>query len=257
MPAFDLPKNRFKAALAARERAQIGLWLSLGSAAATEMMADAGFDFIVVDGEHSPLDIDLIHAQIARAQLGDTPIVVRPPANEPAMIKQICDAGAQTLIVPMVDDAEQAEAAVAAAHYPPRGIRGVAGGVRASRYGRIPDYLRRANDEICVVVQIETERAVNNIDEIAAVPGVDALFIGPADLSASMGCLGRMTDPDMEKFIAETLGAIRLAGKPAGILSFDPEVAQRYLGYGADMLVAASDATLLMGAAEARRKMFE
>lgn len=257
MPAFDLPKNRFKAALRAAERPQLGLWLALGSTTATEILADAGYDYLVIDGEHAPLDIDLIRAQLVAGAAGDTPMIVRPPVNEPWIIKQICDAGAQTLIVPMVDTPEQAEAAVAAAHYPPRGIRGAAGGVRAARYGRIPDYLRKANAEICVIPQIETVEAVRNIPAIAAVEGVDALFIGPSDLSASAGHLGRPTCPEMEEIIRQALSDIRAAGRPAAILSYNPDTARRYLDWGADMVAVGSDGALLMRAAAELKKGFD
>lgn len=256
MTAFDLPVNRFKSALAARERPQLGLWLSMGSATATEVLADAGYDFLVIDGEHAPLDIDLIHRQIAAAELGGTPVAVRPPVNEAWIIKQICDAGAQTLVIPMVDTAEQAEAAVAAAHFPPRGVRGAAGAVRAARYGRVRDYLQQANREVCVIAQIESPEAVRNIPTIAAVEGVDALFIGPSDLSAAMGHVGEPTHEDVESTIREAIAAIHAAGRPAGILSYDPETARRYLGHGADMIAVGSDGVLLMRAAAQLRERF-
>lgn len=257
MPAFDLPKNRFKAALTARERCQVGLWLSLGNAPAAEILADAGYDWLVIDGEHSPLDIDLIRELLTATEWGDTPVIVRTPINEAWVIKMICDAGAQTFVVPMVDTPEQADAAVQAVRYPPRGIRGAAGGARAARYGRIPGYLTKADAEMCLIAQVETPLSISNIPAIAEVEGVDALFIGPSDLSANMGFLGQPTHPEVEEAIKNAIAAIHDAGKPAGILSYDPVTAQRYAGYGADMLAVASDASLLLKAAADLRKTFD
>lgn len=256
MPDFSVPVNRLKADLLARSRKMTGLWLALGSEPATEILADAGFDFVCVDGEHAPLDQDLIRRQLSAAELGSTSIVARPPVNEAWVIKQMLDSGAQTLIIPMVDTAEQAEAAVAACLYPPLGIRGAAGAVRAARYGRIRDYLTAANPEICIIPQVETQLAVDNIEAICAVPGVDAIFIGPSDLSASMGFTGKSTAPEVDAVIKESIARIHACGKPVVTLSFDVTVAKRYFEFGADMVAVGSDSSLLMRAAAELRKTF-
>ena len=251
MTDFALPRNAFKAALAAREKPVLGLWLGLGSTSATELLADAGYDFLCVDGEHSPLSIEGMRSQIAAAERGASSVVARPPVNEDWVIKQLLDAGAQSLIVPMVDTAEQAEAAVRAAKYPPEGIRGAAGVVRAARYGKIPGYLTAANAEICVVPQVETVTAMENIEAICAVEGVDAVFIGPADLSASMGLTGQLDAPELHAAVKDCIERIHAAGKPACTLAFDPAAVARYLDYGADMVAIGSDITLLSAGAGA------
>lgn len=256
MPDFSVPKNRLKADLLARDRKLTGLWLALGSEPATEICADAGFDFVCVDGEHAPLDQDLVRRQLSAAELGSTAIVARPPVNEAWVIKQMLDSGAQTLIIPMVDTPEQAEAAVSACLYPPQGTRGAAGAVRAARYGRIRDYLTAANPEICIIPQVETMLAVDNIEAICAVPGVDAIFIGPSDLSASMGFTGRSTAPEVEEVIKTSIARIHACGKPVATLSFDVATAKRYMDYGAEMVAVGSDSTLLLKAAAELRRAF-
>lgn len=241
MPA---PTNTFKAALKASDAVQLGIWLSLASEGNAEVLAGAGADFVVVDGEHAPNDLDLVRRQLTAAQ-GARNLLARPPVNETWMIKQFMDAGAQTLIVPMVDTPEQAEAAARAMRFPPEGNRGVAGASRAAGYGRTSEYLTTANDQACCIVQIESPEAVANLEAIAAVPGVDGLFIGPADLSATHGHLGRITSPEMEHLIRETLGRINATGKASAILSFDPATAMRYADWGAKAVVVASDTSLL------------
>lgn len=254
--AFTLPVNRFKAALMAREKPITGLWLSMGSTAGTEILSDAGFDFVVIDGEHGPLTIDAVQTQLRAAEQGGSAIAARVPVNETWIIKQYMDVGAQTLVVPMIDTPAQAEAAARAMRYPPEGNRGAAAGVRAARYGRVPDYLNVANAEACLIAQVETAEALENLEAIAAVPGVDALFIGPSDLSASMGFTGRSTSPEMEKVIEDAIRRIKACGKPACTLSFDPETAKRYLSWGADMVAVGSDSGLLARAAAGLRKQF-
>ncbi|MDF2233399.1 HpcH/HpaI aldolase/citrate lyase family protein [Albimonas sp. CAU 1670] len=251
MTEFSLPRNAFKAKLAARKDPVLGLWLMLGADASTELLADAGFDYVLIDGEHAPLDIDLMRRQIAAAERGASSVVARPPVNEAWVLKQLLDAGAQSFIIPMVDTAEQAEAAVQACHYPPRGIRGAAGVVRAARYGRIPGYLTKANAEICVVPQVETLTAVENIEAICAVDGVDAIFIGPSDLSASMGFTGQPGAPEVDEVIRSSIARIHACGKPACTLGFDEATVAKYLEMGADMVAVGSDVTLLLRGAAA------
>src|SRR5882672_748543 len=182
----DLPQNKFKRALAAKQT-QIGLWMSLTSPFATEVVAGAGFDWILLDMEHSANDLPEIVHHLRAAQGGTAEPIVRVPWNEPVMVKRVLDVGAQSLLFPFVQSADEARRAVAATRYPPNGIRGVAGLTRANRYGRVKDYAKRAADELCVLVQVETQQALGEIEAIAAIDGVDGLFIGPADLSASMG----------------------------------------------------------------------
>src|SRR5215204_2417895 len=181
---MDFPVNKFKQRLRAGEQ-QVGLWSSLSSAAATEVLGDSGFDWILIDTEHAPNETPMVADQLRAASMGSASPVVRPAWNDQVILKRLLDVGVQTLLVPFVQSAEEAARAVAATRYPPRGIRGVASVHRANRYGRAPDYFARADDEMCVMVQLETRVAVDALEEIAAVEGVDAVFIGPSDLSAS------------------------------------------------------------------------
>lgn len=249
------PVNGFKRRLAGEGGTLHGFWLSLASEGTAELLAGSGADFVVVDGEHAPNDLDLMRRGLMAAELGaargETQIVARSPINEAWVIKQLMDAGARSLIVPMVDTPEQAEAAARAMRFPPEGNRGVAGGTRASGYGRIPDYLTTANAQACCIVQIESRTAVDNLEAIAAVEGVDGLFIGPNDLSASYGFLGATESPEMESRIEEVIGRINAAGKASCILAFNPATALRYRGYGARMVVVGSDTTLLTAGAGA------
>src|SRR5258707_9102225 len=213
----ELPTNNFKRALAAG-KPQIGLWLSMTSAVATEVVAGAGFDWVLVDMEHSANDLVDVVAHLRAAVGGSAEPVVRVPWNEPVLVKRVLDAGARSLLFPFVQSAEEARRAVAATRYPPKGIRGVAGTTRANRYGRVKDYAKRVEDELCVLVQVETRQAVDEIEAIAAIDGVDGLFIGPADLSASMGHLGNWQRPEIWQAIIRAGERIRKVGKPAGFL---------------------------------------
>src|SRR5215207_1462733 len=186
---MEFPVNKFKAALKAR-RPQVGLWSSLSSAAATEILGDSGFDWILIDTEHAPNETPMVADQLRAASLGTASPVVRPAWNDQVILKRLLDVGVQTLLVPFIQSAEEAARAVAATRYPPRGIRGVASVHRSNRYGRTPDYFKRSDDEMCVLVQLETRVAVDALEEIATVEGVDGVFIGPSDLAASLGYLG-------------------------------------------------------------------
>lgn len=241
MPA---PRNPFKAGLGG-ERAMIGFWLSLASPYTAEIAGGAGFDWVLLDGEHGPNDIPLLLAQLqALAALPVAP-VVRVPVGETWMIKQVLDLGAQSVLVPMVDTAEQARGLVKAMNYPPKGVRGVGAAVaRASAFNRIPDYLTTANDEICLIVQAESRAAMDNIEAIASVDGVDAIFIGPADLAADMGYPGRGMEPAVLDTIEKAIARIQAAGKPAGILNSDPALASRYIELGAKFVAVGTDVTL-------------
>ena len=224
-------ENRFKRALAEDER-QIGLWSTLGSAVVAELVGHAGFDWLLIDTEHSPNELPAIVAQLQALQTGTASPVVRPAWNDPVLIKRILDIGVQSLLIPFVETAEAARAAVAATRYPPDGIRGVSTGSRAAGYGRIKDYVKAAGAEICVLVQIETMKGVEHIDEIAAVPGVDGVFVGPNDLAASMGYLGDTLNPVVQETIGRILAACRKAGKPAGYLTGNEAEAKKWLDAG-------------------------
>lgn len=247
MPA---PLNAFKAAIAAR-KPQIGLWLGLANPLAAELVSHAGFDWLVVDNEHGPNDIPLTLAQL-QAIDSRSHAVVRPPLGEVHRIKQILDLGAQTILVPMIETAEQAALMARAMLYPPQGVRGVGAAMaRASAYGSIPDYLTTANDQTCLLLQIESRQGMANLEAIAATPGVDGVFIGPSDLAADMGFLGRPGAPEVLRVVDDGLARIIAAGKPAGILTADLTLAQYYLDLGATFVAVGTDVSLLtQGAAQ-------
>ncbi|MGR3713277.1 MAG: HpcH/HpaI aldolase family protein [Shimia sp.] len=248
MPA---PKNTFKAALANQEP-QIGCWLSFAEASAAELMATTGFDWLLIDGEHGPNDLRSIRDQLMVVDPSPSHAVVRVPYGEDWIIKQTLDAGAQSLLVPMVDTADQARALVRACRYAPEGVRGMGGaGSRVTRYGSIPDYVTTANEEICLLVQVETRLAMENLDEILAVDGVDGVFIGPADLSADMGYPGNYNAPEVQEAIANAIPRIRAAGKAAGILTLSLEGAKTHLDQGATFAAVGMDTLVLARAARA------
>lgn len=254
---MPFPDNPFKQALA-RGETLFGLWLGLANAYAAEVVADSGFDWLLIDGEHAPNTVPSILAQLqAVAPYGAQP-VVRVPWNDSVVIKQVLDIGAQTLLVPMIQNAEEARRAVAATRYPPQGVRGVGSALaRASRWNRVPDYLARANEGICVLLQIETREALANLDAILAVEGIDGVFIGPSDLSADFGHLGNPNHPDVQAAIAQGLQAIRAAGKGAGILSGDEAAIPRYLESGANFVAVGVDVTILARGAEALARRYK
>ncbi|ODT68624.1 MAG: 2,4-dihydroxyhept-2-ene-1,7-dioic acid aldolase [Pelagibacterium sp. SCN 63-23] len=242
---MPLAINSFKKALA-EQRLQLGLWLGLANETSAELCAGAGFDWLLVDGEHAPFDIPTIAAQLRALQASPSHAVVRPPIGEAWIIKQLLDIGAQTLLVPMVDTAEQAKDLVRATRYPPHGIRGVGAALaRASGYNRTSDYLKTANDEICLLVQVETVKGLNNIVEIAAIEGVDGIFIGPSDLAADMGHLGNPGHPDVQQAVRSGLERIIASGRAAGILTADEKLARSYIALGATFVAVGTDVTLL------------
>ena len=239
------PINPFKHAL--REgRVQIGLWVGLADAYAIEAMAGAGFDWLLIDGEHAPNDLRTVLGQLQAVAPYPTHAIVRPVIGDVALIKQLLDVGAQTLLVPVVETAEQAATLVAATRYPPRGIRGVGSALaRSSRWNQIGDYLHTADEQMCVLLQVETKKGVDNLAAIAATEGVDGVFFGPADLSASMGLLGQPGHPDVQRAILDGIAVVRAAGKAPGVLSPDPKLARLYLGAGALFVAVGVDTTLL------------
>jgi 4-hydroxy-2-oxoheptanedioate aldolase len=249
--------NPFKRAL--REgRTQIGLWLALADPYTAEVCATAGFDWLLIDGEHAPNDIRSILAQLQA--LAPYPVcpVVRPVSGETALIKQLLDIGAQTLLVPMVESADQARELVAAVRYPPLGVRGVGSGIaRVSRWNAIPDYLGRADAEICLLLQIESKAGLERIAEIASVEGVDGLFVGPSDLAASFGRRGNPAHPEVVAAIEGAIAAIRAHGKGAGILTPDETLARRCIELGATFVAVGADVTLLAGAVRGLAAKFE
>ncbi|NML43459.1 4-hydroxy-2-oxoheptanedioate aldolase [Ramlibacter sp. G-1-2-2] len=246
--------NPFKAALAAK-KAQVGLWLSMADPYLAEVSATAGFDWLLIDGEHAPNDLRSTLAALQAVAPYRSQPVVRAVAGEVALVKQLLDIGAQNLLIPMVDTAEQAQQLVKATRYPPWGIRGVGSAVgRASRWSARTDYLDVADDEVCLLVQAETVTALKNLDAICAVDGIDGVFIGPADLSASLGYRGKPGHPEVQAAIESAIKKIVANGKAAGILTGDNNLARRYLELGAtfvatgvDVLVYASAARKLAG----------
>jgi len=245
---MDLPRNRFKHAIAAREPLY-GTWLMAAATSTAEAMGCAGFDFVVVDMEHVPIDTPQM-IDILRTVAG-TPAsaVTRVPWNDMVMVKRALDAGAQTLMFPFVQNAGEARRAVSYTRYPPDGVRGVAGTQRASRYGAVPDYFRQAATELCVIVQIETVEALNQLDAIATVAGVDSIFIGPGDLSASMGHLGDIGNAAVQEKLASAAKRCQLLGKPCGIVGSNPDMVERFLDYGYSWVALGSDLSLMTGRA--------
>ncbi|MFB9950620.1 4-hydroxy-2-oxoheptanedioate aldolase [Rhizobium puerariae] len=245
MPA---PKNTFKQALK-EKRAQIGFWQALANPYTVEISADAGYDWLLLDAEHAPNDIPLLMAQLQAMKGSASHPVIRPPVGDTVIVKQLLDIGAQTLLVPMVDSRELAEAMVKAVRYPPHGVRGVGAALaRASRFNRIPDYLETANDEICLLLQIESRAGLEALDGIASVDGVDGVFIGPADLAADMGYLGRPGAPEVQAEVEKALLKIQSYGKAAGILIGDLALAKRYVELGATFVAIGNDVTLFANA---------
>ncbi len=242
-------RNSFKAALG--RKCQLGLWCTLSSPFVTEVVAGAGYDWLLLDTEHSPGDPLTVLPQLQVLAGYPTAALVRPAANDPVLIKRFLDAGAQTLLIPYVNTKAEAEAAVRAMLYPPHGIRGVSALTRATRFGRVAGYFDGAASELCLIVQIETAEALANLDAIAAVPGVDALFIGPADLAASLGYGANQQDPGLRAEVIAAIGRIKAAGKPAGLLTGDAVLQRMAIEAGVDFLGLGVDAGLLARGAEA------
>jgi 4-hydroxy-2-oxoheptanedioate aldolase len=239
----DIPVNQFKRRLV-EPAVQYGMWISLADPVAAEISAGAGFDWLMIDAEHSPNDLRTLLAQLQAVNGYPVSAVIRPPRADAVIIKQYLDLGAQTILVPMIDTAEQAEEMVRAVLYPPQGIRGVAS-ARAARWGRIDDYYRQANDEMCVLVQVETIKGVKNLMDIARVDGVDGVFIGPSDLGAALGHIGDATHPDVREAVVASITAVRAAGKPAGVLSVNPTLAREYRDAGANFVAVGVDTSML------------
>ncbi|TFH49325.1 MAG: 4-hydroxy-2-oxo-heptane-1,7-dioate aldolase [Lysobacterales bacterium] len=246
---LQTPDNPFKHALR-KQQPQVGLWSSLCSNWAAEIIALSGFDWILIDMEHSPNDLGSLLGQLQVYESVPSTPVVRPPWNDPVIIKRILDLGVYNLLIPMVQTADDAAAAVRATRYPPNGIRGVSLNQRGNRFGRFKDYMTRAEEEICVIVQIETREALDRLEEIALVAGVDAVFFGPADLSASMGLLGQPGHPDVWAAIDDGLARCQKIGVPVGILTGQEPDALRCLRAGFAFVAAGADTALLARGAD-------
>jgi 4-hydroxy-2-oxoheptanedioate aldolase len=241
---MDLPKNAFKKAI--REgRQQIGLWVSLASPYCAELVAGSGFDWLLIDGEHSPNAPTTVISQLQAVAAYPVTAIVRPAWNDKVLIKRYLDIGTQSFLVPYVQNVEEAQAAVAAIRYPPRGVRGVAGTTRASGFGRMADYAKHAEEELCMLVQIETREGLDNLDAIARVDGVDGVFIGPADLAAGLGHLGDQAHPEVQSAIQDAIKRIRSHKKPAGILATDEPSTRRYIEWGTTFTAVGLDAGIL------------
>jgi 4-hydroxy-2-oxoheptanedioate aldolase len=246
--AMDLPINQFKRNIKSQQT-QFGLWMGLPNSICAEIGASAGFDWLLIDAEHAPYDIKDIQSHLQAIEPYQVPALVRPAEGRTAILKQLLDVGAQTLLIPMVDTADQARKLVKDVLYPPAGIRGLGTSMaRAARWNTVENYLQKANDEICLIVQAETTTAMDNLEDIVAVKGVDGVFIGPSDLSASMGHIGNPGHPDVIEAIEEGLNTIISAGKAAGILAVSPAAAKDYAKKGVSFVGVGVDAALLTNA---------
>ena len=245
---MDMPKNLFKAHLKT-SNTQFGLWMGLGETFSAEICAGAGFDWLLIDAEHGPNDLRSILAQLQAIAPYPSQPVVRPPQGDSVLIKQLLETGVQTLLIPMVETADQARALVEAMRYPPKGIRGVGSALaRASRWGRIGQYMQLADDQMCLLIQVETRTGMENLDSILQVEGLDGIFFGAADLAASYGYLGESTHPDIVDRILQGLQAVKATGLAGGVLCGDIELNNRYIAAGASFVAVGVDALLLASA---------
>lgn len=252
---MELPINHFKRAL--REgRPQIGLWSHLASSITAEIIGQCGFDWVVLDMEHSPNEVPDILCQLQAMKDSPTMPVVRPPWNDMVAIKRVLDIGSQTLIIPYVQNEAEARQAVAYTRYPPQGVRGFAGAHRASGYGRISDYAQRCADELCLLLQVETVEGLRHLEAIASIEHVDGVFIGPGDLSADMGFLGQPGHPEVVAVIEQAFKRIRQCGKAPGVLTSDEALAKRFLDAGGLFVAVGADQSLLRDSATALARKF-
>jgi 4-hydroxy-2-oxoheptanedioate aldolase len=249
MSSPDAPINTFKQRLKAGEQLT-GVWNSLSSPLAAEALSLIGYDWMLFDTEHSPVEVSGVLPLLQAAAVGTAAHVVRPAWNDPVLIKRALDIGAQTLLIPFVQNATEAQSAVRAMQYPPHGIRGVAGSTRASRFGMAPNYLATAGDQICCLVQIETGDAMANLEEIAQTDGVDGVFIGPSDLAASLGYLGAPEDPFVQRALKDCVDRLKAIGIPAGILATSTDAAIKYRDWGYQFVAAGVDTSLLVNGAK-------
>ncbi len=253
---MDFPINRFKHAILSGQK-QIGLWSHLCSPISIEILAHCGYDWLLLDMEHSPNEVPDVLAQLQAMQGGTATPIVRPPWNDMVTFKRLLDIGVQTLLVPYIQTAEEARNAVSYTRYPPQGVRGYAGAPRASNYGRVKGYAQRSAEEICVLLQVETIEGLKNIEEIANVEGVDGVFIGPGDLSAALGHLGNPKHPEVLKVIDEAIARIQARGKAAGILTGDETLAKHYVAQGCLFVAVGADQNVLRDSAQALADRFK
>ncbi len=245
---MDVIENKFKQRLQ-QPGTQYGLWLGIPDPTCAEICAGAGFDWLLIDAEHAPYDVAAVQRHLQVIAPYPSQPLVRPVEGRTALLKQLLDVGAQTLLVPMVDSAEQAAQLVKDVRYPPQGIRGLGTSMaRAARYNRLPGYLQAANQQICLLVQVESVTALANLEAIVAVDGVDGVFIGPSDLSASMGYIGQPGHPVVVAAIENAIKTIIAAGKAPGLLAVNPKLARHYAALGAKFIGVGVDAALLASA---------
>ena len=253
-PYTGIP-NRFRQALLARRRL-IGCWCSLANPVTTEVLGLAGFDWLLLDAEHAPNDVTTLIPQLLALKDSASAPVVRPPWNDTVVIKRLLDAGFYNFLIPFVESAEEAQRAVAATRYPPAGVRGVSVAQRHNRYGTVPGYLKAVNENIAVMVQIESARGLAAVDSIAAVDGVDGIFVGPSDLAAALNHLGNAAHPEVQQAIHHLFDRAKAHGKASGILAPVEADARRYLDWGADFIAVGSDLGLFRAATQALRDRF-
>ncbi|MFD6517723.1 HpcH/HpaI aldolase/citrate lyase family protein [Rhodococcus sp. NPDC060176] len=245
-------RHTLRQALATSDRPLFGGWITTGSPVVAEIMAGSGLDWVMIDMEHAPNGLESVLAQLYSVSSYRVTPVVRVPASETVIIKQVLDLGAQTILVPMVSTVEQAREVAEAALYPPRGRRGVGSALaRSARWNRVDDYLNNSADHVSVFVQIETAEGVDNAVAIAQTAGIDGIFVGPSDLAASMGLLGQQNHPDVVAAVKDTFVRVASTGKPVGVNAFDPQHADAYVKDGADFLLVGADAALLARGSEA------
>ena len=252
---MELPVNHFKRAIQAN-RPQIGLWCNFATYHTVELLSRSGFGWLLLDMEHAPSDMHTLHQQLMAMVGGNSSAVVRPPWNDTVMIKRCLDIGAQTLLLPYVQTEAEASAAVAATRYPPDGVRGVAGSTRAAAYGRVKDYLNTAHNELCLLVQLETRKSLDNLEAICNIDGIDGVFIGPNDLAADMGHRANIPHPEVQSAISDAIKRIRACGKAPGILVGEAD-GQRMLDLGAVFVAVGSDTGLLRTHSEALLHKFK
>jgi 4-hydroxy-2-oxoheptanedioate aldolase len=252
---MEIPHNKFKTLLA-QGRQQIGLWCTLSDPYVAELMAGSGFDWLLIDTEHAPADVESVLAQLQAISAYDVAPIVRPATNSTVLIKRYLDIGVQTLLIPYVQSAAEAAQAVAAMRYAPEGVRGVSTITRATKFGRIKNYMQRAAEQLCLLVQIESVAGLDALEEIAAVEGVDGIFIGPADLAASLGHPGNTDHPDVKAAVEKAIKRIVACGKPAGVLTLDTAYARHLIACGTTFTSVGLDATLLVRATETLAQEF-
>lgn len=253
---MELRKNKFKENIFNHKK-QIGIWSNFSYNTISEIIAITGFDWSVLDMEHAPNDIQEIVSQLQVMEAYNTEPVVRVPWNEPVMVKRLLDMGVQTILFPMVQNAEEAKAAVEATRYPPKGIRGIMSVARMNRYGHVSDYYTKAEKEICVLVQCETKTAIDNIPEIAKVEGIDGIFMGPSDISGSIGKIGQFEDQAVQDLIHHALDLCKKHNKPAGILTGKRDYAKKYVESGYTFVAVGSDTNLFAESAKGLLKEFK